>query len=65
LHRDALLRAVLNTGLAVDAFGHIDRLCLAVLEFEDSLRAHIHASTITIALAFIYGYHDHTATSSS
>jgi ABC-type branched-subunit amino acid transport system substrate-binding protein len=55
LHRDGLLRAVLNAGQAVDAFRHIDRFGLAAFKLEHGLRADVHAGTaarITGKIAF-------------
>jgi len=59
--RDCLLRAIFNTGQAVDALGHVHRICLAAFNFEYRLGANIRAGSVAIALALVDRYHVHGA----
>jgi len=58
---NGLLRTVFHAGQAVDAFGHVDRIRLAAVNFEYGLRAHIHAGSVAVALALVDCYHVHDA----
>jgi len=64
-NRDGLLRAVLHAGQAIDALGHVRRVGLAALQFEDGLGTDIHAIAVSVALFCINRYHVHNARASS
>ena len=61
--RNSLLRAVLDTGQAIDAFGHVRRFGLAALQLEHGLRADVHAGAVAVALVLVYGNHVHGGSS--
>ncbi len=57
--RDRLRRAVLHTGQAVDALGHIHRLGLAAVNLEYGLGTDIGAGAAAVAFVLVNRYHVH------